>query len=188
MFRNLGRFDQDFDNLLLRPRKYSNILPKKYNPRQLAEQSHPRTSKEVGRPMGGLHAPSIWDRNEWFVDDFWDKFNSGRYFVGFDDSVNIVEKNDKYLVAYKEPGLKEDDIQIDFNKEDNELVIYMNQEEGSATGSHSKSYQSTMKFDKAVKVDGIQAEIDESGVELVLPKVHADNEHYHHVEVKKKQP
>ncbi|KAI3406733.2 hypothetical protein KGF56_000338 [Candida oxycetoniae] len=176
-------YNRDFDGAMSRPRKYTHIMPKKYNPRKYVESSHPSSQLERSR---GAFVPALWDRDNWFVDEFWDKLSSGRYFVGFDDSLHTDEENDKYIVNYKEPGLNSEDVKIDFDKENNELVINMNHKEADEKSSSYKSYESSVKFSKPIKVDKIEAEIDKNGLNLVLPKEVADSERLHNIPIKSK--
>ena len=191
MFSSWGNYvDHELDKMMSRPRKYTNSIPSQYNPRRIAERTMPRQfhsgqDEERSRlPLSSRHSGSdLWDRDHHFVDDFWDKFSSGKYFIGFDDSLHTKEKDDKYLVSYDDPGLKQDEVKVDFDEEENELVIHVDHEDRTDDHASSKSYLSTMKFEKSIKVDDIKAEIDDNGIQLVLPKMHADNEHIHHVAV-----
>lgn len=74
------------------------------------------------------------------------------------------------MVSYDDPGLKQDDVRVDFNQKENELVIHIDHEDFTDTSSNSKTYQGAMKFDKTIEVDEIKAEIDDNGIQLVLPK------------------
>lgn len=194
MFSSWGdRMDREFDNMMSKPRKYVNSVPPLYNPRRIAERatmpkqydSEEQRNKLAPRSRYPLDS-QLWDRSHQFVDDFWDKFSSGRYFIGFDESLHTREKEDKYLVTYNDPGLKQEDVKVDFDEKENELVIHIDHEDQTDTSASAKTYQSTMKFDKSINVDDIKAEIDDNGILLVLPKTHADNEHMHHITVKPK--
>lgn len=159
-----------------------------YNPRRIAERAmskrkHNEESDPLTLSSRNISESDIWDKDHKFVDEFWDEFSSGKHFIGFDDSLHSEEKDDKYLVFYDDPGLKQDDVKVDFNQKENELVIHIDHADFTETSSNSKTYQSAMKFDKTIKVDEIKAEIDDNGIQLVLPKRYADNEHIHHVAV-----
>lgn len=184
-------FEHDFDDLFYRPRRYTNKVPPNYNPRRIADSGYnnrsrqnPSGGQEVARrnPSGG----SLTTANGDFFDDFWKNFSSGKYFVGFDDKLKTEEKPDKYLVVYADEGLNEEDVSIDFNKQDNELTISISHEEDDKEGGHSaRSYYSTVKFDRPIDAHEIQADVTSKGIDLVLPKEHPDDEHIVHIPVGK---
>ena len=67
-------------------------------------------------------------RRDDFFDDFWKNFSSGKYFVGFDDNVKTTEESDKYMVSYDQENLSPDEVNVDFDKQENELIITVTQE------------------------------------------------------------
>ncbi|RCK67749.1 Small heat shock protein 21 [Candida viswanathii] len=185
--------ERDFDDLFHRPRRYTNKVPPNYNPRRIAGSGYSRSRPQQQRgsnnqqlsiydPSGG----SLVTTGDDFFDDFWKNFSLGKYFVGFDDNLKTEEKPDKYLVVYADDDLNEEDVSIDFNKQDNELIISISQEEEDDEGGHAaKSYYSTVKFDKPIDAAEIQADITPKGIDLVLPKEHPDDEHIVHIPVGK---
>ncbi|KAI5970457.1 hypothetical protein CANMA_000508 [Candida margitis] len=195
---------RESDNSKLRPRKYSNKIPPLHSNGPISAETKPRDdpfgfNRRYGLDLNdqrnslekGSRYPSssaIWDRDNQSLGDFGNIFGLGKHFIGFDESFHMNEKNDRYLVSYVDAGLKQDDIQVDFNQEENELIICIDHEDNTDTGASTKSYQSKMKFDKPIKVDEIKAEIDDNGVQMVLPKAHADNENFHHIPMIHKPP
>lgn len=90
------------------------------------------------------------------------------------------------MVAYADDDLKAEDVSIDFNKQDNELIISISQEDDDEEGGHSaRSYYSTVKFEQPIDANEIQADISSKGIDLVLPKEHPDDEHIVHIPVGK---
>ena len=51
-----------------------------------------------------------------------------KYFVGFDDNVKTTEESDKYVVSYDQENLSPDEVNVDFDKQENELIITVTQE------------------------------------------------------------
>ncbi|KAI5964882.1 uncharacterized protein KGF55_001953 [Candida pseudojiufengensis] len=195
-------FDNDEEDFFSKPRKYTNSLPhRRTHPKfgyQLKrgneEEQESLDAQDKSLTSRHHHLPEFWNRKfpyEMWDHPYkfwsnWDRSKPGQYFLGFDDSLHSVEKNDKYLVKFEEKGLDEDNVKIDFNEERNELLINVNLDESTDTSSSFKNYQSTIKFNKPININEIEAEVDENGVEMILPKTHADDENYHHVEIKRK--
>lgn len=159
-------FYDDFDPFFRRPRKYTSALPEGYNPRRIAG--------------GESSALTLTDRSALagrdFFDDFWKNYSLGKYFIGFDEDMKTEEKPDKYVVSYAQKNINPEDVKVDFHKKENELVISMNHEEKDEHGSSSKTFTSTMKFEKPIKFDSIVANITDNGINLELPKVEPDKE------------
>lgn len=183
-------FEHDFDDLFHRPRRYTNKIPPNYNPRKITGAGYNRsrggTSHEQQQVSRYEPSRGLLRTSDDFFDDFWKNFSSGKYFVGFDDNLKTEEKPDKYLVAYADDDLKAEDVSIDFNKQDNELIISISQEDDDEEGGHSaRSYYSTVKFEQPIDANEIQADISSKGIDLVLPKEHPDDEHIVHIPVGK---
>ncbi|CAI5756604.1 unnamed protein product [Candida verbasci] len=176
-------FDDYDDSLWSRARKYSSRLPRDYNPRRVTENLPWYASDRDLQPLS-YDSPrrskphsALARREGDFIDDFWRNVERGKYFVGFDENLHTTEEDDKYLVSFDRENLSVDDVSIDFNKHDNELVISVDQSEQDRFGrSTSSKYHSAMKFNKPIKVDDIKADITDHGIELKLPKEHADSE------------
>ncbi|KAI5959696.1 hypothetical protein KGF57_002033 [Candida theae] len=194
MLSSWGNYlDHELDKMMSRPRKYVNSVPPQSNPRRIVQRHAPgkiyqssEEDREGHLALSSSRHPrgsELWHDDHQFVDDFWDKFSSGKYFIGFDDSLHSKEKDDKYMVSYDDPGLKQDEVKVDFNEEDNELVIHVDHEDHTDSSASIKTYQSAVRFEKPIKAQEIKAEIDDNGIQLVLPKVHADDEYIHHVVV-----
>ena len=147
-----GFFDPDFDDFFGRPRKYATEVPPNFNPRKIAQGDNGK-GQQVSR-----------------------YFSSGKYFVGFDDNVKTTEESDKYVVSYDQENLSPDEVNVDFDKQENELIITVTQETEKDGTKKSSTFHSNLKFEKPVNFDDISAEIGEQGVQVTLPKVHADHE------------
>ncbi|RLV95733.1 Small heat shock protein 21 [Spathaspora sp. JA1] len=164
-------FDSDFDDLFFRPRRYTTDKPTDYNPRQIAQGGFDDLS--LTRPR---NRSSALQRN--FNDSFWNNFNAGRYFVGFDEDMKTEEDKEQYLVSFTNTTGKLDpkDVTIDFHKKENELVISIKHEEKDENSSSSRTFVSSRIFDKPIDADQIKADITDDSIKLVLPKVEPDKE------------
>lgn len=171
-----GFFDPDFDDFFGRPRKYATEVPPNFNPRKIAQGDNGKGQQVSRYGAGAGHPHRALARRDDFFDDFWKNFSSGKYFVGFDDNVKTTEESDKYMVSYDQENLSPDEVNVDFDKQENELIITVTQETEKDGTKKSSTFHSNLKFEKPVNFDDISAEIGEQGVQVTLPKVHADHE------------
>ncbi|KAK6201053.1 18 kDa heat shock protein [Scheffersomyces amazonensis] len=168
-------FDRGFFN---RPRRYESNFPSGYfSTRGLIDQTYPDKRSLVPStfyPTDAIGFP--------FDGDFFRHFNDGKIFVGFDNNVDLKEEKDKYIVTAQIEDLKNKDLKIDFLKRENELKISISDseekqdEKSGEKSSSSRSYQSSLKFDKAVNAADISAEPQENSIIITVPKVEADSE------------
>lgn len=96
---------------------------------------------------------------------------------------DIVETEYAYSVRVELPGLKKDDIEINFG--DDMLTISgesstseEKEEEGKVIHQerHHRSYRRTMRVPRQVDVENIHAEFKDGLLEIVLPKLEAEDQ------------
>lgn len=96
---------------------------------------------------------------------------------------DIVETDYAYSVRVELPGLKKDDIKVNFN--DDMLTISgesssskEKEEEGKVIHQerHHRSYRRAMRVPRQVDVENIHAEFREGLLEVVLPKIEREDQ------------
>ncbi|EGV64037.1 hypothetical protein PSN45_003875 [Yamadazyma tenuis] len=101
-------------------------------------------------------------------------------FFNVENDVKLKEEPDKYLIGFKDDKINEKELKVDFLKKENELKISISQKSESKEGEegpqsyYSSSYQSSIRFDKPVKFEEIEADVKDGQVSIVIPKVEAD--------------
>lgn len=91
-------------------------------------------------------------------------------------SMNVTELEDKYVVELEVPGYKGDKIEVSF--ENNELKLHGTKEQSNLNGtklltegSYYTSFNKSYKFNKQVKIEEVEAELNDGILVVTLPKV-----------------
>lgn len=127
--------------------------------------------------------------NSFFSDSLFNEpmvFNENFYNV--ENDVKLNEEADKYIISFHDENINKKELKVDFLKKENELRIQVAQkadESGDGNESHySSSYQSSIRFDKAVKFEEIVADVNGADVSIVIPKVESDAANIVNIQVK----
>lgn len=126
------------------------------------------TTKDLMAQSGQLF-DSLWEDSMVLRDNLYN----------IEDDVKLLEEADKYIISFKDEDIANKEMKVDYSKEQNELHLRISQnvdkEEETGYQHYSNTYESSIKFEKAVNGDDLLAEIDGSNVTITVPKVQQEN-------------
>lgn len=102
------------------------------------------------------------------------------------DDVKIKEEVDKYIIHFKDDDINKKELKVNFNKEENELKLEIFEKHYNETGEEYFvcNFESSVKFDKAVKFDEMIPDTNNGNVSICIPKVHKDAENLLNMQLK----
>lgn len=94
------------------------------------------------------------------------------------DDVKLNEENDKYIIHFKDDNINNKELRLDTNTPENELKLEIYQKSNNEVGEeyYVSHFESTVRFDKPVKLDEIIPDTQNGNVTIIIPKVHKDTE------------
>jgi HSP20 family protein len=123
------------------------------------------------------------------IDDFFnDSFSPVRSLRNDTFKMDVKENEKEYLIEAEVPGIKKEDIKLDYNGDKLIISIQKNEEVNEKKDNyiHRERKSSSMQrgiYLKDIKADSIDAKLEEGILKIIAPKVEI-NENRYQIEVK----
>lgn len=143
----------------------------------MATEKRPERSLSTWQPMRELEETGHWFEdffNRPFLPSLWRRFSPEM--MGWSPAIDVMEKDDKYLVKVELPGVKEEDVDVSLSgnmltisgekkteSEEKKKGYYYSE---SSYGSFSRS----VNIPSTVNTDKVEANFDKGVLEITLPK------------------